>query len=134
MSILTIPNNYPLLNSLEELSTSSLSPLIWQGSDLDSLFTVKSSNESIFCLLFSSLIKIINYLTQQAKEGVYHSIGDRLRKRPELLIKNIEDGPPQVLNGSYAYMNVSGRYYSNYSLHKIDSNDAITSQNPIWNL
>ena len=66
--------------------------------------------KSLFLLCITKFIVIVIVkviVFQQAKAGIYHVIGDRLRMNPQLLIQNIEDGPGAVLNGSYAYMNVS---------------------------
>ena len=41
MSFLSVPNQKPILRSLEELPTSELEWIVWRGSDLESLFMVQ---------------------------------------------------------------------------------------------
>ena len=48
----------------------------------------------------------VSLMKQEAPEGIYKSIGDGLRRRPDLLNAAEEFGVQRVLNGTSAYIRV----------------------------
>jgi len=115
ISNLLAPHRSSIVNSLEELTTSSLSWVIRRGTSLESRFLVKTNHFVCIGYLFNFISLTISQDADQTNI-VHWKIGELFRENPELMIKNGPDRFQKIRNyvgsGKYAYIGVSCTIYS----------------------
>lgn len=108
ISNLLAPHQSSSVNSLEELTASSLSWIIRRGTSLESRFLV----EKMYYFFLMSIILKNKTIIKGAEETdkVNWKIGERFRQSPELMIKSGPDRFLQirehVASGKFAYIGV----------------------------
>lgn len=101
VSFLSVPKLKPIISSLEDLPTSSLTLLVPKGTAFEAVFTVRHLQTTYKTVFLNHLM-----ITQEATEGIYKTLGDILRSHAEQLTSE-DVGPQRVLNGSSAFIYVS---------------------------
>ena len=93
----------PVIETIEELPKSKLDWGVRRGTAPEAFFTVLFIGNVI--MAYSWIFNFQNL--QEAKEGIFRVIGEKLITFPNLLTNSDEEGFQRVINGSYAFIKVN---------------------------
>lgn len=103
-ALLAVPNYVPIINTLDELATSStIKPVTIKSTAVDDIMLVWDLRYSKHWYQGNSFDVFI----QNAKNGTYKLIGDTFRKFPnETLVANTLVGVQRAVEGKYGFLEV----------------------------
>lgn len=88
------PQLNPLVDTLEELAERRMKVTVLRGSPMAESFLVPTKS---ITLKYNYTVKRFFFCLKDADSGLYHILGDSIRKNPKLLVKDFEHVTENVL-------------------------------------